>query len=138
MRHPRLTLAAIAGAAALAACRDGDNLTFESRPPLAGVRYMHAVNDTGRLDIRMVDQLEYSANTIDSAGGIRYRQATRYFPTEAKARQIRVFNYFDRASATVTDVMLDTSIAFEAGKNYTVMLVGSARAARGRPAACAS
>ncbi|RZI38375.1 hypothetical protein EGT07_34530, partial [Herbaspirillum sp. HC18] len=55
--------AAIVTLVALTACRD-DEPTATTRPPLAGVRYIHAVNDTSRLDMRMIDQLEYSANTI--------------------------------------------------------------------------
>ncbi len=142
MRHSRPTLGALLGAVALAACQD-DNVTVEQRPPLAGVRYVHAVTDTGRVDIRMVDQLAYSANTVDSAGGILYRQGTRYFPTEAKPRQIRVFSYQDapaqsgqvvqRPIDVVSQVMLDTTITFEPNQNYTLLLVGSARAAVGSP-----
>lgn len=131
MRITRLfPVGAVAAAVAIAACRSED-VTTTTRPPLAGVRYVHAVNDTGRLDFKMNDQVGYSANTIDSAGGLRYRQASRYFPTEAKTRHIQVFNYFDRAIGTVSTVMADTNLTFEANKNYTVMLVGSARAAAG-------
>lgn len=130
-----------AGAALLAACgRNGDAVT-ETRPPVAGVRYVDAVNDTGRVYISMIDQVDYSANTIDSAGGIRYRQATRYFPTEAKARHIRVFAYQDVALVGgtpnvrdingVSQILVDTTVSFDAGKNYTMLLVGSARAAAG-------
>lgn len=128
--HLIISVGVFALAATTAACRS-DELTTTIRPPLAGVRYVDAVSDTGRLDFRMVDQIGYSANTIDSAGGIRYRQASRYFPAEAKLRHIQVFNYFDRAITTVSTVMVDTTIAFEAGKNYTLLLVGSARAAAG-------
>ncbi len=134
MRNSHLitSVGVFALAAMTAACRS-DKITATTRPALAGVRYVHAVSDTGRLDFRMVDQIGYSANTIDSAGGIRYRQASRYFPTEAKARHINVFNYFgtDRSIPVVSTVMVDTTIAFVAGKNYTLLLVGSARAAAG-------
>jgi len=140
MRLSRLLAAALPTAALLAACQKSDSVTTETRPPLAGVRYVHAVNDTSRLDFRMVDQLSYSANTVDSIGGLRYRQASRYFPTEAKARHIRVFNYYDvptsptpntRDPSIVSQIMVDTNITFEANKNYTLLLVGSARAAAG-------
>lgn len=145
MRFSRVILAAVP-VAALVACADGSEVTNTVRPPLMGVRYVNAVGDTGRVDIRMIDQLEYSANTIDSIGGIRYRQGTRYFPTQvlAAGRKIRVFGYQQRADGTVdgspanvANIMLDTVITgvnastpFQAGKNYTFLLVGSARAAR--------
>ena len=41
MRFPRLFLLAVPAAAALAAC-NGDDVTTETRPPLAGVRYINA------------------------------------------------------------------------------------------------
>lgn len=137
--HRSAAVVAATAAALLAACGHSDDVTTTTRPPLAGVRYVHAVNDTSRVYIAMVDQIDYSANTIDSIGGIRYRQATRYFPVEAKARHIRVFSYADvatpvpntRGTDAVSQIMVDTTISFDAGKNYTLLLVGSARATGG-------
>lgn len=119
-------LAALAAASAVAACRD-ENVTTANRPPLAGVRYINAVNDTGRLDFRMVDQIQYSANTIAGAGGLQFRAGSEYFPTEAKARSIRVFSLADTLITTVQQVVHDTVITFEANKNYTLLFMGSAR-----------
>lgn len=131
MRLFRFCLLAVPAAAALlAACRD-DKITSATLPPLAGVRYIHAVPDTGRVDIKMYDQLEYSANTIDGVGGVVFRGGTRYFDTEAKTRKIRVFSFQDSSITTVSQVMLDTTMTFEANKNYTLLLVGSARATAG-------
>jgi hypothetical protein len=131
MRFPRFTLLSLSVAAvALAAC-DDDGVVTETRPPLAGVRYIHALPDTGRLDFRMVDQLEYSANTIEGSGGITYRTGTRYYPVEAKARKIRVFSFQDSAATTVSQVLVDTTITFEANQNYTLLLVGTARGTGG-------
>ena len=126
MRSPRLILLALS-VAALGAC-DSDNTVTETNPPLAGVRYIHAVPDTGRLDFRMVDQLEFSANTVEGVGGITFRTGTRYYPVEAKARKIRVFSFQDSSAATVTQILVDTTITFEANRNYTLLLLGSARA----------
>ena len=126
MRFPRLSLLAVPAAVALAAC-SSDDVTAESRPPLAGVRYINAVPDTGRLDFRMVDQLEYSANSISGIGGLSFREGTEYFPTEAKARHIKVFSFADTAIATVQQVLVDTTITFEANKNYTLLLAGTSR-----------
>ena len=126
MRFPRFLLLAAPAVVTLVAC-DSDDVTVESRPPLAGVRYINAVPDTGRLDFRMVDQLEYSANTISGTGGLNFRDGTEYFPTEAKARRIRVFSLADTLVTTVQQVVVDTTITFEANKNYTLLLAGTSR-----------
>jgi hypothetical protein len=129
MRLPRLTLLALS-VAALGAC-DDDNTVTETNPPLAGVRYIHAVPDTGRLDFKMVDQLEHSANTVEGVGGLTFRTGSRYYSTEAKARKIRVFSFQDSSVTTVSRVLTDTTITFEANRNYTLLYIGSARATSG-------
>src|SRR5687768_16406553 len=127
MRPVRLvTLLVPIAALAVTAC-DDDPVTVETRPPLAGVRYINAVPDTGKLDFRMVDQLEYSANSSSGTGGLLFREGTEYFPTEAKARRIRVFSLADTAITTVQQVLVDTTITFEANKNYTLLLAGTSR-----------
>ena len=127
MRLSRLApLAASLAVAALAACSD-DDVTTASRPPLAGVRYINALPDTGTVDIRMIDQLEYSANTIAGSGGLIFRDGTEYFPVEAKARKIRVFSLQNTSLSTVSAIVLDTTISFEANKKYTLLLTGLAR-----------
>jgi hypothetical protein len=131
MRSPRNVLLALTAVAAAAACRD-DEITTASRPPLAGVRYINALADTGRVDIKMVDQLAYSANTNEGVGGITYRTGTRYYSTEAKARRIRVFAFQDSSAATVSSVIHDTTLTFDADRNYTLLLTGSARARTAR------
>jgi hypothetical protein len=132
MRFPRLApLAACVAVAALAACND-DEVTIASRPPLAGVRYINALPDTGTVDIRMVDQLEYSANTSAGTGGLIFREGTEYFPVEAKARKIRVFSLQNTSLTTVSSILVDTTISFEANKKYTLLLTGLARSRTAR------
>lgn len=132
MRLSRFALlAAPLVVAAVGACSDDDVVTA-TRPPLAGVRYINALPDTGTVDIRMVDQLEYSANTVSGTGGLVFREGTEYFPTEAKARKIRVFSFQNREATTVSQVIHDTTITFEANKNYTLLLAGSARSRTAR------
>ena len=127
MRFPRLApLATSFVVVALAACND-DEVTIASRPPLAGVRYINALPDTGTVDIRMVDQLEYSANTSTGTGGLIFREGTEYFPVEAKARKIRVFSFQNTSVTTVSSILVDTTITFEANKKYTLLLTGLAR-----------
>lgn len=131
MRSPRYVLLALTAAAAAAACRDNE-VTAASRPPLAGVRYINALADTGRVDIKMIDQVAYSANTNEGVGGITFRSGTRYYSTEAKERRIRVFAFQDSSITTVQSVILETAVTFEPNKNYTLLLTGSARARTAR------
>lgn len=127
MRLSRLApLAACLAGAALAACND-DDVTTAIRPPLAGVRYINALPDTGTVDIRMIDQLQYSANTVAGGGGLIFRDGTEYFPVEAKARKIRVFSFQNTSLTTVQAILVDTTITFEANKKYTLLLTGLAR-----------
>jgi hypothetical protein len=104
-----------------------------ARPPLGGVRFINAVPDGGPVDIRMVDQVEWSASSVaDNTGccGLPFRGGTNHWATEAKARHIRVFPT-DSSLAITTQVLHDTTITIEANKNVTLMLVGS-RAAGGK------
>jgi hypothetical protein len=117
--------------AAAAACHD-NGVTVNERPPLGGVRFINAVADGGPVDIRMVDQIEWSANSVSNANnyGLPFRAGTIHWATEAKARHIRVFPT-DSSIAITSTVLHDTTITIEANKNVTLMLVGS-RAAGGK------
>jgi hypothetical protein len=117
--------------AAAAACHD-NGVSVNDRPPLGGVRFINAVPDGGPVDIRMVDQVEWSANSVSNSSnyGLPFRAGTIHWPTEAKARHIRVFPT-DSSIAITSTVLHDTTITIEADKNVTLMLVGS-RAAGGK------
>ena len=129
MRPSRLLLMPFA-LLALAACHD-NGVSVNARPPLGGVRFINAVPDGGPVDIKMIDQVQWSASSVNSNGyGLAFRSGTAYWPTEAKARHIRVFPT-DSSLAVTTTVLLDTTITVEANKNVTLMLVGS-RAAGGK------
>jgi len=130
MRHrfPLLALALLGGVA----CSQDDGVTVNARPPLGGVRFINAVPDGGAVDIRMVDQVEWSASSVAGPNdfGLAFRAGTIHWPTEAKARRIRVFPT-DSAIAVTSTVLHDTTITIQADRNITLMLVGS-RAAGGR------
>jgi hypothetical protein len=131
MRFSRLSLLPLA-LIAMAACHD-DGVSVNARPPLGGVRFINAVPDGGPVDIRMVDQVEWSASSVSDATaccGLPFRGGTIHWATEAKARHIRVFPT-DSSLAVTTQILLDTTITIEANKNVTLMLVGS-RAAGGK------
>jgi len=114
-----------------AACSDDDGVSVNERPPLGGVRFINAVADGGPVDIRMVDQVEWSASSVNGTNiGLAFRSGTIHWPTEAKARHIRVFPT-DSAIAVTSQILHDTTITIEANKNVTLLLVGS-RAAGGK------
>lgn len=128
MRHFRLLFMPMA-LVALAACHD-DGVSVNARPPLGGVRFINAVPDGGPVDIRMVDQIEWSASSVNGTNiGLAFRSGTLYWATEAKERHIRVFPS-DSSLAVTTQVLHDTTITIDPNKNVTLMLVGS-RAAGG-------
>lgn len=111
---------------ATAACSRDDGVSVNARPPLGGVRFINAVPDGGPVDIRMVDQIEWSASSVSNATnyGLPFRSGTIHWPTEAKARHIRVFPT-DSSIAVTSQILHDTTITIEADKNVTLMLVGS-------------
>jgi hypothetical protein len=124
MRLTRFVMLGL-GLTALTAC-DEDKITTTTPPPLAGVRVVNAISDTGSVDVRMVDQVEWSIE----ANNINFRAGSVYSPTEAKARHIRVFtfNTSNPSIANVTGVLADTTLTFAANGRYTLLLTGSARA----------
>lgn len=111
---------------ALAACSQDDGVSVNARPPLGGVRFVNAVPDGGPVDIKMVDQVEWSASSVTTSAnyGLPFRMATHHWPTEAKARHIRVFPT-DSSITVTSQILVDTTITIEADKNVTLMLVGS-------------
>jgi hypothetical protein len=106
---------------AISACND-DEITNPGVPPLAGVRFINAMADTGAVDIRMIDQVPWSALALSLA----FRSGTEHQPTEAKARRIRVFPTSTNPAVT-SAWMLDTTITVAANQNYTLLLTGSAK-----------
>lgn len=113
------------------ACSDDDGLSVNARPPLGGVRFINAVANGGPVDIRMIDQIEWSASSVNGTNiGLAFRSGTIHWPTEAKARRIRVFPT-DSAIAVTSTILHDTTITIAANKNVTLLLVGS-RAAGGK------
>jgi hypothetical protein len=108
-------------AAAFTACKS-DEVTESNLGPIAGVRFINAVADTGALDIRMIDQIELSA----VGNSLNFRGGTEYYPTEAKARHIRVFPTSLNPAIT-SQILLDTTITITADTRVTLLLTGSAR-----------
>lgn len=126
MRQHRL-LMLFAGAIMITGCTEKGTTGVIARPPLAGVRFINALADTFDIDIRAMDQTEWSA----TANALGYRASTEHQPTEAGARHFRMFPQPGPGAAdpaVVSQVLLDTTVTFEADVNYTVLVTGSARA----------
>jgi len=107
------------GALGLAACGD-DSITDAARPPLAGVRLVNGLTNGSAVDIRAVDQIEWSP----VANNLSYRNATIYFPTEAKDRLIRVFPTSTDASVT-SQMLHEATLNFQPNTRVTLLVTGS-------------
>ena len=117
MRLSRFAMVAVA-AVGIAACGK-DSVTNPSAPPLAGVRFINGLADSSAVDVRMIDQIDWSFNGIQNQA---FRSGTEHQPVEAKARHIRVFP--NSANPAITSAfMVDTTISFTAGQRYTLLLV---------------
>ena len=121
MRSSRVLLLML-GVVGLAACSKQE-ITSADLPPTGAVRFINAVSDTGAVDIRMIDQIEFSA----VANGLDYRQGTEQQVTEAKVRKVRVFPT-SRDINVAPNMLLEADLTVEANKRVTFVLVGSARA----------
>lgn len=134
----KITLA-LAGVAALAACRgDGGTATLASHGPVAYVRFVNAIPDSGSQDWRFVDLIEESPNTLNMPfRGIF--PGTSYQPASSGSRHLRVFqSSFDQgfndpnqaSPSLVSTVFLDSTFTLTEGQHYTIMAVGNLRAPR--------
>jgi hypothetical protein len=125
MRVSRIGLALV-GALLAVGCSKDDGPFFAPQVPLAYTRFINAVPDTGAVDFRFIDLIEYSPFAVQLA----YRGFTPYQGTAPGARHLKVFTNPGGTSTQipfVTGVLLDESPTFEAGKYYTIVAVGYAR-----------
>lgn len=129
MRLTRLAMLTL-GAAFSAACSEPSNdPTTPDVPPLAYVRYINAVPDTLNTTVRFTDQVQWSPMSFVNVP-FRGLGQGNYQPTQAGSRKFRVFTAdatnFSTAGNTV--ILVDTTLTFEAGKYYTLLHMGYARA----------
>ncbi len=122
----RLQHLALVGALAIGAtaCNHDSGPFYPPEVQLAFVRWVNAVPDTGSLDFRFVDQVEYSP----WYGQLEFRQMSNYQGAQAGTRHIRVFPGGSSDIDVVSQVVLDTTLTLEAGKYYTILHTGYARA----------
>ena len=120
MNRHRILLLAVAAIAI--GCKEDDGPFLAPTPPIAYVRYVHAVPDTGATDWRPIDALENSPPAI----GISYRQFTPYQAMGAGNRHIRVFPTSTDINIT-SKFLIDTTITFTPNTYYTLIHTGYAR-----------
>jgi hypothetical protein len=127
MRLLRCAALAIAGAV-LAGCRHDITGTTTSIPDLAYVRYVHAMPDTGEVDVHLVDAVE-NLNFMDpSTGYTPYRTVSTYTGIAAGSRHFRVFTNMQSTNINVvSQVILDTTLTLAANTYYTILHTGYAR-----------
>lgn len=129
-------------AGALSACSQDKVVTTEDIPT-AGVRFINAVPDTAGsagLDFRFVDIVENNAqfkvpfrNNITTTANVPASIQVEYKNTRAGQRHFKIF-LSDTLQSAAQIVLKDTTVTIEAGKKYTAMLWGNARASSGAPA----
>lgn len=122
MRLSRLVLLSLA-TVAMAACDKNNEVTTTEFPPLAYTRIINAVPDTGGLDMRAVDQVEFSP----VANNLGFRTATTYFQTESGVRHFRIFPTSKDINVT-SQVLADVQVTLPASGRFTLLIAGSARA----------
>lgn len=130
----RIGLACALGVA-LVGCEKTKQGVLQPQAPLAGLRYVNLVNDTGAVDFRIVNFIgdaPVAGAAAFRTGGQPYGVATNFlpphWPVEANRDvEVRVFmNGLDPAVAS--QVVFDTTMRFTPNVNYTFYLYGSARA----------
>ena len=116
------------------ACSNPDQIVLTENIPTAGVRFINAVPDTNAMDFRFIDIVENSAhykigfrNGPATSGGVTASAQVEYKNTRAGSRHLRIF-LNDTSAAVASTVLRDTVLTIEAGKLYTAVMYGNARA----------
>jgi hypothetical protein len=127
-----IQLSALCFAAGLAnACKPQEMFTPDDIPT-AGVRFVHAVPDTGIMDMKPIDIVENSQSF-----NVAFRNTAQVFYKNARAgqRHYRVFMGVpfnpdltaEEQQAIASTVMADVTVNLEAGERYTFIIWGFAR-----------
>lgn len=129
-------LCVLSAAAGLAsACKPADAIDAPV-PPLAGVRFINAVPDTGAafgLDFRFVDVVENSdafritfRNTPVTSAGVTAASTVQYKAAQPGSRHFRIF-LDDTLQNVASTVLKDSTVTLEGNHLYTFLLWGNAR-----------
>lgn len=124
MRVKQIGLALV-GALMVTGCDKDDGPFAAPEVPLAYTRFINAIPDTGTVDFRFIDFLEYSPYAIQ----LGFKQFTPYQGTAPGARHLRVFTDpgGEPRLDDVTNILIDEMPQFEEGKYYTLVAVGYTR-----------
>ncbi|MDB4913660.1 MAG: hypothetical protein JWM95_1304 [Gemmatimonadetes bacterium] len=117
----------------LSACSTPETVLVSDDIPSAGVRFIHAVPDTIAMDLRAVDivengqfQIGFRNNPVTTAG-VTASSQIEFKNARAGSRHFRLF--LDGTTAAIASTVIkDTTLTLTAGKNYTFLLMGSAKA----------
>jgi hypothetical protein len=127
MRLLRIAPFALAGAVILG-CKQDITGTKTDIPSLAYVRYVHAMPDTGEVDVHLVDAVENLNFGDPSTGYTPYRTVTEYTGIVAGSRHFRVFTNMQSTDINVvSQVIFDTTLTLAANTYYTILHTGFAR-----------
>jgi len=130
----RVTRAILFGATAITAaigCHPtGDSPNNAPVAQVAYTRFVNAVNDTGALDMRFVDQVQNSPVGL----AVQYRSFTFYQATNPGNRLLRAFfdsvNTAQAVTVSTVQVGNDTTLSLTAGSYYTIVLLGPSKSAK--------
>jgi uncharacterized protein DUF4397 len=136
MSRMRIGLA-IASVAALGGCAaDASKVIISNPGPLAYIRFINAIPDSGSQDWRFVDQVEGSPTTM----GLQFRgifPGASYQSAAPGNRHLKVFQsaldptFGDPTKTTpeiVSTVFIDSTFNLVAGTHYTIIAIGNLRA----------
>jgi len=132
----RILLSTLGLLACVASACQPDRVVSTQTDPVAGVRFINAVPDTGAafgLDFRFVDIVENSAayrttfrNTPSTSGAVTAAAQIQYKAAKSGSRHFRIF-LSDSLLAAAQTVLKDSTVNLETGHNYTFLLWGNAR-----------
>lgn len=122
-------IAALAAVGALiAGCTHDLTGTTTPIPALAYVRYVHAMPDTGEVDVKLVDAVENLNFADPTTGYTPYRTVSQYSGITAGTRHFRVFTNMQSTNINVvSQVIFDTTLTLAEGTYYTILHTGYAR-----------
>lgn len=139
-RISRLMVLCLIAGAAMSACKP-EEVTLVPATPTAGIRFINALPDSAGalgLDFRFVDIVENTTafrvpfrNAPTTTAGVTAMTAVQYRAAAVGSRHFVIF-LDDTIQAIASTKLKDSTLTLEAGKNYTVILWGAARAGQMR------
>jgi hypothetical protein len=120
----------------LAACKGEETgFTAPNIGPIAYVRYVHAMPDTGLVVVRWTDKVEnwVGTPTAGTALGVGYRHVTPFQGVSAGQRTFKVWPATTNIALTQDEIATGT-VTLEPNTYYTVLHTGYARCNTANPA----